>query len=357
MEKKSQRTLILSGNHVNEIVQKVGLDNLMDLLISKLNSAIETFNPKETVIPIRSGFNYKGENPGLIEWMPVHKKGDGITIKVVGYHPKNPAKYKLPTILSSISSYDTTTGHLKGIADGVLLTALRTGAASAVASKLLASSESSCLGLIGCGAQAVTQLHALSRCFDIKKVLVYDSDPDAVLSFNDRCSMLGLHIQINSASISEIMKDADIVCTATSIDVGEGPLFDNLETNSQIHINAAGSDFPGKIELPISLLTKSVVVPDFLEQAKIEGECQQLPSDDCIGPDLAELVQNSNKFSHLKDKRTVFDSTGWALEDQVVMDLFLELAQGYGIGTELNIENTSDDAKNPYHYFLKPVAI
>ena len=72
--------------------------------------------------------------------MPVYKKGKEVVIKVVGYHPHNPGKFNLPTILSSISSYDTTTGHLKGIADGVLLTALRTGAASAVASKVMAPS-------------------------------------------------------------------------------------------------------------------------------------------------------------------------------------------------------------------------
>ena len=101
--------------------------------------------------------------------MPIYKKGAEVVIKVVGYHPKNPKNFNLPTILSSISSYDTKTGHLMGIADGVLLTALRTGAASAVASELLAKPESTTLGLIGCGAQSITQLHALSRYSNLKR--------------------------------------------------------------------------------------------------------------------------------------------------------------------------------------------
>ena len=80
-------------------------------------------------IPARSGFNYNVPQLGLIEWMPLYQVGSKVTIKIVGYHPKNPKIFGLPTILSSISQYDTITGHLLGLADGVLLTALRTGAA------------------------------------------------------------------------------------------------------------------------------------------------------------------------------------------------------------------------------------
>ena len=289
MEKK---TLILSGDDVNKIVETYDLNRLMDTLIKRTSDAIRNYNNELTEIPIRSGFNYEINDPGLVEWMPVHKKGDEVVIKVVSYHPRNPQKYDLPTILSTISSYDTTTGHLKGLVDGVLLTALRTGAASAVASKLLAKDSSSTLGLIGCGAQSVTQLHALSRVFDIKKVLLFDVDKTAMSSFNNRIAMLDLNIEIIASSIKDILNVSDIVCTETSIDVGTGPLFDKLSTSEHIHINAIGSDFPGKVELPLDLLKQSLVCPDFLEQAKIEGECQQL-KDSEIGPDLSGLVKNA----------------------------------------------------------------
>ncbi|MRH99220.1 ornithine cyclodeaminase family protein [Kriegella sp. EG-1] len=356
MKGNQRKTLVLSGDNVNAIVDRFGLNNLMDRLIAKLNQAIKTFDVNNTTIPIRSGFNYDNDNPGLIEWMPLYKKNEEVVIKVVGYHPKNPIKHSLPTILSTISSYDTTTGHLKGLVDGVLLTALRTGATSAVASKYLAQPDSSVLGLIGCGAQSITQLHALSRIFDFKKVLIYDVDTKATASFRDRSEMLDLSIEVIEASLDLIMKQSDIVCTATSIDVGEGPLFNNLELKSNIHINAVGSDFPGKTELPLQLLKKSIVVPDFLKQAVIEGECQQLETND-IGPDLVDLIQNYKNYDATKNSITVFDSTGWALEDQVVMDLFLELAIEFEIGLELDIENTSADAKNPYHYFLKKIEV
>lgn len=356
MLQKNQKTLILSGEDVSFIVEKYGINRLMDDLIERLNEAIENFDASKTEIPIRSGFNYQSENPGLVEWMPVHRKGDEVVIKVVGYHPQNPKKFNLPTILSSISSYDTNTGHLKGIADGVLLTALRTGAASAVASKYLANTESTVLGLVGCGAQAITQLHALSRIFDLTTVKIYDIDERSMHSFQDRISMLNLNVVVEYATIEEIIESSDIVCTETSIDVDQGPLFQYTTNKSHLHINAIGSDFPGKTELPKALLQNSFVCPDFLAQAKIEGECQQL-ADSEIDSDWVALVQNSNEFLFVKDQLTVFDSTGWALEDQVVMDLFLDIAEKFGIGLEVAIENVSQDAKNPYHFLLNTVQV
>lgn len=356
MPLQKEKTLILSGDDVIRIVEKFGIDRLMDSLIERLTNAVHDFDKSKTDIPIRSGFNYQTENPGLIEWMPVHKKGKEVVIKVVGYHPQNPNNFNLPTILSSISSYDTKTGHLNGIADGVLLTALRTGAASAVASRLLAKPKSTVLGLIGCGAQAVTQLHALSRVFQFSEVLIYDIDQKSMDTLRDRIEMLDIQLDIKTASIKDIIETSDIVCTETSIEVGTGPLFEYHKSKPHLHINAVGSDFPGKTELPKELLLQSFVCPDFFEQAKIEGECQQL-SDSEIAPDWVEVLQNVDDYVQVKDQISIFDSTGWALEDQVVMDLFLDLADEFDIGLEVAIENVSEDAKNPYHFLTKAVEV
>ena len=354
MVSQNNKTLVLTAIDVQTVVERYGLDKLMDTLIAELNQAIADFTPERIDIPARSGFHYDHPYSGLVEWMPVHSKEKEVVIKVVGYHPKNPVQFDLPTILSTISSYDTTTGHLKGVVDGVLLTALRTGAASAVASRILADGDSSTLGLIGCGAQAVTQLHGLSRVFDIQKVFIYDSDEEAMNSLPQRCEMLGLNVEFIQADMQTILTKSDIVCTATSIDTGAGPLFSKLEVNPKLHINAVGSDFPGKIELPLELLESSLVCPDFREQAIIEGECQQMKTDD-IGPELVEVVQDPSKYKYAKDSLSVFDSTGWALEDQVVMNLFLRLAKQLEIGNELEVESILEDAKNPYHFLLKEV--
>jgi ornithine cyclodeaminase/alanine dehydrogenase-like protein (mu-crystallin family) len=360
MRADKNKTLVLSSFDIQEILGHFGVDWTMLTLVERLRTAINNYNPQKLSIPVRSGFQYERPEPGLIEWMPLYKQDDQggkVSIKVVGYHPSNPGKFNLPTIVSTISEYDTNSGHLCALIDGVLATAIRTGAASAVATKLMAKPTSSTLGLIGCGTQAVTQLHAISLCFKIERVLFYDIDPNASASFQKRCSALNLDIDFLSTTIEEIVKNSDILCTATSLDIGAGPLFSNIETKPHLHINAVGSDFPGKIEIPLDLLKKCFVCPDFIEQAIVEGECQQLEQKD-IGAGLVEIVQNSDKYAYLQNERTVFDSTGWALEDKIVMDLFLDCASELGLGQELDIEHRPGDTKNPYDFLkaenLKP---
>ena len=114
----TRKTLVLASTDISKIVQYVGLDAIMDKLIARMSTAFETFNPEETIIPVRSGFSYERPQSGLIEWMPLYNKGKEIIIKIVGYHPDSPANFNLPSVISTISSYDTSTGHLIGIMDG-----------------------------------------------------------------------------------------------------------------------------------------------------------------------------------------------------------------------------------------------
>ena len=351
MKTNAHVTLVLSSSDVQQIVRHVGLDELMDTLIARLISAFRNFSPANTRIPARSGFHYENPAPGLIEWMPLHALDREVMIKLVGYHPSNPNTQNLPTILSTVSCYDTSTGHLSGLMDGVLLTAFRTGAASAVASRYLAHPESKVLGLVGCGAQAVTQVHALSRVFDFNKILVFDKNEQAMFSLEERCAVLQLDVPIVPVELSTVVTQSDVLVTATSIDVGAGPLFDGLNTKPHLHVNAVGSDFPGKVELPLSFLKNSFVCPDFLDQAVVEGECQQLTMDD-IGPGIVEVVKKPDAFSFAKNQRSVFDSTGWALEDQMAMELLMEYAQELELGQYIEIEHIPDDVRNPYDFML-----
>ncbi|MEM9849543.1 MAG: ornithine cyclodeaminase family protein, partial [Bacteroidota bacterium] len=189
----------------------------------------------------------------------------------------------------------------------------------------------------------------ISRVFDLEEVLLYDVDPSAMYSLQDRCSVLDLDIKFTSTNIAHLVQSADIITTATSIEVGEGPLFKNLSTKPHLHINGVGADFPGKVELPLDFLNQSFVCPDFRDQAFIEGECQRLKPEQ-VSTDIIGLIADANKYEYLQEQRTVYDSTGWALQDHVVMELFMEYAKTLGVGQYIQIENAPADAKNPYSF-------
>ncbi|MEO0853717.1 MAG: hypothetical protein AAFY15_09475, partial [Cyanobacteria bacterium J06648_11] len=353
---RHRTTLVLRAKDIQQIALHVGLHRLMDEAIAVLWRAFSTFDPDETIVPIRSGFNYTQPVTGLVEWMPLFQPHTHRVInKMVGYHPGNPGDRDLPSVLSTVSAYDTMSGHLVAVMDATFLTALRTGAASAVASQILANPASHTLGLIGCGAQAVTQLHALSRvCRNVERVLVYDLDPAIAASFARRVECLQLaHLNIQSVPLETLVAEADILCTATSVEVGGGPVFVADDVKPWLHVNAIGADFPGKVEVPRSLLKSSFVCPDFRAQAVREGECQQLEPDD-IGADICTLVQGGDR--DLQHHLTVFDSTGFALEDMAVMQMMLDYATQLEIGQRVELEGGADDAMNPYGFVTATAA-
>lgn len=342
------KTRVIGRRDLAAIVSAVGLDRLMDEMIEALVEAVRNHDDERTDVRRREGFHYREPDVGLLEWMPVMDAGNGVTIKVVGYHPTNPARRGIPTILSTISAYDAVTGHLAGLTDGTFATALRTGAASAVASRILANPDSRTLGLLGCGAQAVTQAHALLRSFPINRILVHDIDPRSEATFAERLSpVLPTGISVGPAPMDVVVGEADILCTTTSIPVGGGPLFDELDTVPWLHVNAVGADFPGKCELPKSLLESSLVCPDDLAQAMAEGECQQLEPDQ-IGPSLASLVAHPEAYRDHLMRRTVYDSTGWALQDQAAVRLLMRHAASLDVGMLVELEDVGGDPLDPY---------
>lgn len=350
------RTMLIAAADLRRIVAEVGIDPLMDQLIDRLARAFATFDPAVTDTPARSGFVYQEPASGLLEWMPCHDR-DAVVVKMVGYHPDSPAVRSLPTILSTVSRYDTETGHLVALADATFLTALRTGAASAVASRALARPASSTLGLVGAGAQAVSQLHAIGRVLPIDRVLVHDVDAAATASLARRVAVFADgDLRIEAATTERIVAESDVLCTGTSVAVGAGPVIPAVDHRPWLHVNAVGSDFPGKFEIPRSMLERGFVVVDSLAQARVEGECQQLEDLSQVAG-IADLCRDPATHGDRREQLTIFDSTGWALEDRVALDLVLEHASHLGLGMEVELESITDDPRHPYEFLAAPANV
>jgi ornithine cyclodeaminase/alanine dehydrogenase-like protein (mu-crystallin family) len=346
-------TRLLRAQDVAAFVRRRGVDAVLDELIGRLTDALAVHEASKVLTPVRDGFSYDLPTVGLLEWMPGMEVGRMVAIKTVGYHPSNPGERSLPTVLSVTSLYDPGTGLLVAVVDSTLLTALRTGAASAVATDILARPGPAVVAVVGCGAQAVTQLHGISRVRPIERVLAVDADPAVAASFALRTRFVDRPIEVVPPERRmRALAEADVLCTATSVAVGAGPVLEDGEHRPWLHVNAIGSDFPGKQELPTSLLDRALICPDLLEQCLNEGELQRARRDR-IGPDLATLVQQRARFEAYRSELTVFDSTGWALEDMVAAEMVLDHAGPLGLGTTIELQQPASDPHDTYATLLR----
>ena len=337
-------TLFLHNDDLHKIVSTIGVNTVMRNCIKGLLDAYLYYDSTKIVMKKRDGFMYNKPHSGVLEWMPIMTDENIALIKIVGYNPQNPVVKKLPTILSQINLVDTTTGHTLALMDGRLMTAIRTGAASAVASKLMANPDSEILGIVGCGCQAVTQFHALSQEFNFKKIYLYDIDVDSAVSLSKYLERFDVVNEI--VALEKLVEESDIICTVTSAEANFTPVIKSLCTKQHTHINAVGSDLPKKIEIPRELLMKSYVCPDYLEQAIAEGECQQLRPHE-IGLDIISLSKSTQNFDNLKQTITVYDSTGIPLQDLVIAQQFIDYAKQLKMNNVLE-KNIYSDQKNPY---------
>jgi L-lysine cyclodeaminase len=343
-------TLILGADDMSTMLDVVGPDALMDAMIERLRDRYRELADLEISVRDRDGFRYDKPALGLLEWMPTHEVGGPVVIKMVGYHPSNPIQRLLPSVIATTSMWDTENGHLVAIADSTLLTAIRTGAASAIATDLLAPDAAVTVGIVGLGAQAVTQLHAISRVRRIERVIAIDIDDTVADTFVHRVGFLDAAVEIAAPERAlTILGEVDVLCTCTSVDIGAGPVVGFTEPRPWLHVNAVGADFPGKVELPVELLERAFVVPDVLSQCCAEGECQQLaPS--AIGPELAVLSRDpAARRAAFHDRVTVYDSTGWAVQDAVALQLAVDLARELDLGTDVRLELLTPDPHDPYH--------
>lgn len=255
--------------------------------------------------------------------------------KLVNVHPENPKK-KLLTVMATIILHDPRNGLPLALMDGTWITALRTGAASAVATKYLAKKEAKTLGVVGAGFQALTQIVAISKVRKLKEILVYDIKKEAI----ERLAKLLAKekIKIKEGELKEVCQK-EILVTATP---AREPIVKSEWILPGTHINAIGADAKGKEELEPEILKKGKVVVDCWEQASHSGEInvpleKGVISKENIYGELGEIVAGKKKGRENENEITIFDSTGLAIQDLYTANLAYKLAQKRKLGKELKL--------------------
>ena len=268
---------------------------------------------------------YLSLDKGDFRAMPAALPGSA-GLKWVNVHPGNPS-LGLPSVMAILIYSNPETGYPLAIMDATEITAYRTGAAAAIASKYLARRSPHTIGIIGAGYQAHTQILAHAELYSSLSIHVSDISAVAV----DKLVHSLPHVPIRNCSMQEAVA-SDIVCTLTP---SRSPIVKREWVIPGTHINAVGADAPGKQELDASILKDAIVVVDDMEQASHSGEINVpiqkgvYATSEVYGT-LAEVIVGKKKGRADDGVITVFDSTGIAVEDIAVAKLLFEKAQQLG---------------------------
>ncbi len=247
-------------------------------------------------------------------------------VKWVNVHTGNRER-GLPTVMAIFVYSDPETGYPLAVMDGTGITAYRTGAAAAIASKYLARKDATTLGLIGAGRQAETQVLAHTEFFTFKEIRVHDRSAAAIETLAASLPRFSFEACSLEAAVA-----SDIVVTLTPL---RSPLVKREWVLPGTHLNAVGADAAGKQELDPAILCDARVVVDDVRQATAAGELNvPLSRGDYRVEDVhATLgaIVNGDRPGRSDDSMiTVFDSTGVAIEDVAVARLIYEAALAEG---------------------------
>jgi alanine dehydrogenase len=290
-------------------------------------AVLAAVSPGEAIDRVRDGFisfaRREWEMPpkvylqsppgGDFRAMPV--RGEGLAaLKWVTSFPGNPRR-GLPTVTGIVMVSDANTGEPVAMLDARAVTALRTGAAAAVATQELANENASSVGLIGCG------LHGawVGRCLEEAEYgpgICFDVDPDAA-------GLVAAELGWEVGDLAEALA-CDVVCTITP---GHEPVIEERSLRPGQHLNLLGADGPGKAEATLdaiaAVLRGGRLFCDEWSQARHGGELTGAAAAGMVlDEDVTELGAVCAGLAHGRDSDeqiTLFDSTGLAIQDLAIV--------------------------------------
>jgi ornithine cyclodeaminase/alanine dehydrogenase-like protein (mu-crystallin family) len=271
----------------------------------------------ESTQPLRS-LMWLPDKKGLLGMMPGYDKTAGVMgIKLISvFHGNKDKGY--PSHQGVVVLFDANNGQPLMIFDASEITALRTAAASALATKLLSRENSELLSIIGSGEQAERHIESILLVRKITQINVWSRNEknasNLAIKISDRYNV---PIIVNKKA-AEAVKDADIICTVTS---SPEPVVLGDWIKKGTHINAVGSSTPATRELDTNAVLKAKLYTDCYESILNEAGDFLIPkkegviTDEYIQGDLGEVLLGTKNGREDQDEVTLFKSLGIASED------------------------------------------
>lgn len=315
--------LVLNQHEVEELLDTEGC-------IEAMAAALAALARGEVDMPLRYIFSPVDE-PSLIGLMPAHRSGRRplYSLKTVCLFPENPGR-GLDAHQGTVSLFDGETGELRAVMNASAVTAIRTAAVSAVATRLLARERTPKLAILGAGVQARSHLESMRAVRDFERSVVYSPTAEHARALAEETGVE------TAASAEEAVRGADVVVTATN---AATPVLERSWLKPGAHVNAIGGRPPQMTELDPETLAASALFVDRRESAESEaGDFRRAVEEGAIGQDhiraeLGEVVIGSKEGRRDPDEITIFRSLGLAVEDLAAAEYVVERARAEGVGT------------------------
>jgi alanine dehydrogenase len=311
----------------------------MSECIEVMAEALKTLARGNAILPLRPVL-WLPEKVGALGMMPSYL-GDlkAMGLKVVSVFPGNHGT-QYDSHQGAVMLFETEHGRLLAIVDASQITAIRTAATSAVATRLLAREEASDLALLGSGVQARTHLEAMLLARPIKRVRVWSRDPDHARHFAERESQRrGIKVEPMGTAQAAVA-EADMICTTTA---AREPVLLGEWIAPGAHVNAVGSSVAFTRELDTAAVVKARMFVDRRESTINEAGDFLFPKkegaigDDHIQGEIGEILLGQIAGRTSPDEITLFKSLGLAVEDLAAAHhIYLKaLEKGLGMAVEL----------------------
>ena len=274
-------------------------------------AAGECIQPLRNIMPLP-------DRSGVLGMMPGHASKLGVMgIKVITVFHAN-SEAGLPSHQGVVMLFDAKHGQPLMLFDALEITAIRTAAASAVATKVLSREKSSTLAIIGSGEQARRHIEAMLIIRKIKQINLWSRNEKNAKHLANTLSgeyNIPVHIKKN---VQQAVEHADIICTVTS---SKEPLVMGEWIAPGTHINAVGSSTAIARELDTAAIIKSKLFADCYESLFNEAGDFLIPkkegavTDDHVKAEIGEVLAGTKQGRENDDDITIFKSLGIAAED------------------------------------------
>jgi alanine dehydrogenase len=313
--------IVLSQQDVRELLD---LDALVDALA---DAHRELSEGKASMPPRIAAFAERG---GLLGAMPAYLPSAGLACKLVTLFPENRDRH---THQALIGVFDPANGTPVALMDGTYITATRTAAGSALATRLLAREDSRVLAILGAGVQARTHFEALRRVRAFDEVRVASRD-------RGRAEQLAGEIGATAVgSWEEAVRGADVVAAATH---AAEPIVLREWLAPGVHVSSVGANPGGSGEIDAAIVADAdVVAVEFRESSLAPPPAGAAEFRDAVRKDvveLGELVAGTKPGRTSPEQISLYKSVGVAVQDAAAAALVLAAARERSVGREIELE-------------------